>query len=199
MAPNRLVAPARRDEIIQATIRCLARDGYARFTMKTLAREVGLSQGILHYYFRDKTAILVAALEAVTTAIDRRLTQVQHTYAHQPTQHLHAVIRVCLSTAQDYPELWQVYMQLWGEMIHNEQLLAVNAALYTRMRRQMATLLTLGIRAGSFRPVEVAQAAAVVVGLIDGMALQLRFDPQALPLETAVQCCCEAVERYLRP
>lgn len=199
MAPNRIVAPARRDEIIQATIRCLARDGYARFTMKNLAREAGLSQGILHYYFSDKTAILVAALEAVTAEMDQRLTQVQQLYAKTPTQHLHAVIRTCLSTAQDSPEIWQVYMQLWGDMMHNNQLLAVNAALYSRMRRQMAALLTLGIRAGSFRRVDVTQAAAVVVGLMDGLALQLRFDPQALALETAVQCCCDAVDRYLSP
>ena len=41
MAPNKVVAPQRREQIIQATIRCLARDGYTRLTMKTLAREAG--------------------------------------------------------------------------------------------------------------------------------------------------------------
>jgi AcrR family transcriptional regulator len=59
--------------IIQATIRCLAREGYAQLTMKTLAREVGLSQGIPHYYFANKAAILVAALEAVTAELERRI------------------------------------------------------------------------------------------------------------------------------
>ena len=199
MAPNRIVAPHRREEIVQATIRCLARDGYTRFTMKTLAREANLSQGILHYYFNDKAAILVAALGAVTAELERRITQAQQAYTKDAAQRLQAVIHACLETAMECPEVWQVYMQLWSEMRHNEQLLAINAALYTQMRRQVATLLTLGLRQGAFRSVDVTQAAAVIVGLIDGMALQIMFDPQALPLTTAVQCCYEVVERYLRP
>jgi AcrR family transcriptional regulator len=189
------VAPHRREEIVQATIRCLARDGYTRFTMKTLAREANLSQGILHYYFNDKAAILVAALGAVTAELERRITQAQQAYTKDAAQRLQAVIHACLETAMECPEVWQVYMQLWSEMRHNEQLLAINAALYTQMRRQVATLL----RQGAFRSVDVTQAAAVIVGLIDGMALQIMFDPQALPLTTAVQCCYEVVERYLRP
>lgn len=34
---------------MRATIRCLARDGYAGLTMKALAAEAGLVPGILHY------------------------------------------------------------------------------------------------------------------------------------------------------
>ncbi len=199
MAPNKVVAPLRREQIIQATIQCLARDGYARLTMKTLAREATVSQGILHYYFEDKATILVAVLETVTAELDQRIAQAQAGDNNTPGQRLRAIIHTCLATTQTYPELWRVYIQLWGEMMHNERLLAINADLYVRTRRQVTALLTLGIRAGAFRSVDVTQAAAVIVGLIDGMALQLTFDPQALPLTMAVQCCCEAVESYLLP
>jgi AcrR family transcriptional regulator len=198
VAPNRIVAPHRREEIIQATIRCLARHGLARFTMKTLAQEVHLSQGILHYYFDDKAAILIAALESVTAELHRRITQAQQAHAQDAAERLRAVIQACLETAQESPEVWQVYIQLWGEMMYNEPLLAINADLYIKMRRQVAALLTLGLRQGVFRAVDTDQAAAVIVGLIDGMALQIIFDPQALPLSTAVQGCYDAVERYLR-
>jgi len=50
VAPNKRVAPLRREQIVKTTIQCLARDGYARLTMRTLAQEAGVSQGILHYY-----------------------------------------------------------------------------------------------------------------------------------------------------
>jgi AcrR family transcriptional regulator len=199
MAPNKVVAPQRREQIIEATIRCLARDGYARLTMKVLAREAGVSQGILHYYFKDKAAILVAVLEAVTADLDRRVVQAQAEGGQTPQQGLHAVIATCLSTTQTQPELWRVYIQLWGEMMHDDSLRAINADLYGKMRRQVATLLSKGMRDGAFRRVDVSQAAAMIVGLIDGMALQLTFDTQALPLDSAVQCCCETVERYLQP
>ncbi len=197
MAPNRIVAPRKRQEIVQATIRCLARDGYARLTMKTLAREAQLSQGVLHYYFADKASILVAALESVTAELDRRMTVAQQNHIHDPKQRLRAVIRACLETALDCPEVWRVYIQLWGEMMHNESLAAINADLYTKMRRHMAALLTLGMRQGTFRHLNVNHAAAIIVGLIDGVALQLMFDQQAFPLTDAVPCCYEVVERYL--
>jgi AcrR family transcriptional regulator len=199
MAPNKVVAPQRREAIIAATIRCLARDGYSRLTMKTLAREAGVSQGILHYYFKDKAAILVAVLEAVTADLERRIVQAQTEGEQTPQQGLHAVIATCLSTTQAQPELWRVYVQLWGEMMHDDALRTINADLYIKMRRQVATLLSKGIRVGAFRRVDVGQAAAMIVGLIDGMALQLTFDAQALPLDSAIPCCCETVERYLRP
>src|SRR5437870_10075827 len=72
MSPRRGVAPLRRAAIVRATIRCLARDGYSGLTMKRVAREAKVSQGILHYYFRDKRTILVAALETVAADLDRR-------------------------------------------------------------------------------------------------------------------------------
>src|SRR5256712_7772419 len=73
MSPKRGVAPIRRTAIVRATIRCLARHGYTGLTMKKVAREAGVSQGILHYYFADKRAILLAALETVTADLDRRV------------------------------------------------------------------------------------------------------------------------------
>ena len=77
MSPKVGVAPLRREQIVRATIRCLARDGYAGLTMKKVARTAGVSQGILHYYFADKRAILVAALEMVMADLDRRVAAAQ--------------------------------------------------------------------------------------------------------------------------
>ena len=48
MSPRPTVRPERRAAIVRATIRCLARDGYARLTMKRVAAEAGMTPGILH-------------------------------------------------------------------------------------------------------------------------------------------------------
>ena len=72
MSPKVGMGPVRREQIVRATIRCLAREGYTRLTMKKVAREAGVSQGILHYYFEDKRAMLAATLEVVTRDLDRR-------------------------------------------------------------------------------------------------------------------------------
>ena len=53
---------ARRDEILAATWRVIARDGIARATIRAIAREADCSRGILAHYFDDKADILGSAL-----------------------------------------------------------------------------------------------------------------------------------------
>lgn len=191
------MGPLRRAEIVRATIRCLARHGYSGLTMKKVSREAGVSQGILHYYFADKRSILVAALETVTADLDRRVAAAQARSGRDPRARLRALVRACLQAAVDEREVWLVFVEFWGEMMHDARLRAINADLYARMRRLLGALVTQGVRAGRFRRVNPTQAAAVILGLIDGVSLQVAFDPRAFDVATAARFCAEALERYL--
>jgi AcrR family transcriptional regulator len=197
MSPKVGVAPRRRAQIVRATIRCLARAGYSGLTMKTVAREAGVSQGILHYYFADKRAILVAALDAVTADLDRRVAAAQARGARDARARLRALVTACLRLALEEREFWVVFVEFWGEMMHDERLREINAALYRRMRRQIGALVAEGIRAGTFRRVDTMQAAAVILALLDGVSLQLTFEPRAFSVAAAVRICEEALLRYL--
>jgi len=197
MSPMVGVAPRRRAQIVRATIRCLARAGYSGLTMKTVAREAGVSQGILHYYFADKRAILVAALDAVTADLDRRVADAQARGARDARARLRALVTACLRLALEEREFWVVFVEFWGEMMHDARLREINAALYRRMRRQIGALVAEGIRAGTFRRVDTVQAAAVILALLDGVSLQLTFEPQAFSVAAAVRVCEDALLRYL--
>ena len=182
---------------MRATIRCLARDGYAGLTMKKVARTAGVSQGILHYYFADKRAILVAALEMVMADLDRRVAAAQARGPRDPRARLRALITACLRLATEAREFWVVFVEFWGEMMHDRRLREINAALYRRVRRQIGALVAQGIEAGTFRRVDVVQAAAVVLALVDGVSLQLTFDPRAFGAAVAVRLCEDVLTRYL--
>jgi AcrR family transcriptional regulator len=191
------MGPVRREQIVRATIRCLAREGYTRLTMKKVAREAGVSQGILHYYFVDKRAILVATLEAVSRDLDRRVAAAQSRTGRHPRARLRALVRACLDVAVRRPEVWVVFVEFWGEMLHDRRLRALNAEVYSRTRRLIGRLIGEGVRAGHFRPVDPGRAAAVVLGLVDGLSLQLTFDPAAFAVAEAARVCDDALGRYL--
>ncbi|MBI3637699.1 MAG: TetR family transcriptional regulator C-terminal domain-containing protein [Candidatus Rokubacteria bacterium] len=197
MSPKLGMAPRRREQIVRATIRCLARAGYSGLTMKKVAREARVSQGILHYYFADKRAILVAALDTVTTDLDRRVAAAQARSGRDARARLRALVRACLAAALEEREMWLVFVEFWGEMMHDGRLRALNAELYTRIRRIIAALITQGVRDGRFRRVAVTEAAAVVLGLLDGVSLQLAFDRSVFDLATAARFCDDALARYL--
>ena len=191
------MGPVRREQIVRATIRCLAREGYTRLTMKKVAREAGVSQGILHYYFADKRAMLAATLEAVTRDLDRRVAAAQSRTGRDSRARLRALVRACLEVAVSRPEFWVVFVEFWGEMLHDRRLRDLNTAVYSRTRRLIGRLIAEGVRAGRFRPVDPRRASAVVLGLIDGLSLQLTFDPEAFGVAEAARFCDDALGRYL--
>ena len=184
------MGPIRREQIVRATIRCLARGGYTRLTMKKVAREAGVSQGILHYYFADKRAMLVATLATVSRDLDRRVAAAQSRTTRDPAARLRALVRACLEVAVRRPEFWVVFLEFWGEMVHDRRLREVNAEVYARTRRLIARLITEGVRAGRFRAVDPERAAAVVLGLVDGVSLQLTFDPRAFSVAEIGRASC---------
>ena len=197
MSPKVGMGPVRREQIVRATVRCLARDGYTRLTMKKVARAAGVSQGILHYYFADKRAMLVATLTAVSRDLDRRVAAAQSRATRDPAARLRALVRACLDVAVRQPEVWVVFLEFWGEMMHDRRLREVNAEVYARTRRLIGRLVSEGVTAGHFRAVDPQRAAAVVLGLVDGVSLQLTFDPEAFSVADAARFCDDAIARYL--
>ena len=194
--PRPTVAAARREEIIQATIRCLARDGASGLRMKGVAREAGVSQAILHYYFANKRAIFIAALDTVSRDLNRRLAR-RLEGARDARARLRAVIGGCLGLADENREFWLVFVEFWGEMMHDAELARVNAALYREFRRTLGALVAHGVRAGVFRRVDPEEAGAVILALVDGISLQRTFDRRAFSRERATRFCEDAATRYL--
>jgi len=198
VSPKIGVAPERRAAIVAATIRCLARDGYAGLTMKRVAAEARLSQGILHYYFRDKRAILAAAAREVTEDLDRRVAA-EARGARGARGRLRALIRACLEVAARDRGVWTVFIEFWGETLHDRELAELNARTYARTRRLIGRLIAAGVADGAFRPVRVPEAAALVLAVLDGLSLQLTFDAGVMPLARAERVCEEALMACLGP
>jgi AcrR family transcriptional regulator len=196
VSPRPRVAPARRAAIVRATIRCLARDGYAGITMKRVAAEAGVSPGILHYYFRDKRAILASAAATVTGDLDRRVAT-EARGARSPRGRLRALLRACLKVATESRDFWTVLIALWGEALHDPELARLNRRAYARARRFLAASVTRGTAAGAFRRVAPDEAAVVMLAVVDGLSLQLTFDPGLMPLGRAVRLAEEALGTYL--
>jgi AcrR family transcriptional regulator len=196
VSPKLGMAPVRREQIVRATIRCLARDGYAGLTMKRVAAEAAVSQGILHYYFTDKAAMLAAAARRVTLDLDRRVAA-EARGARSARDRLRAVIRACLRTAVDNRDFWTVFIEFWGEAFHDRRLAAVNRQAYARARRLLGAGLAQGVSAGEFRRINVEEAAVVVLAVLDGLSLQLTFDRGVMTLPRAARAAETVLFRYL--
>ncbi len=63
------VASGRRAQIIDATMRLIARDGVTGLSTRKIAREAPVNLATLHYLFGSKDDLLLAVLDAVTSSM----------------------------------------------------------------------------------------------------------------------------------
>jgi AcrR family transcriptional regulator len=58
-------AEDRREQLVDAAIRVMTRDGVARATTRAIAGEAGLPLGVLHYAFHSKQELMTVVTEAI--------------------------------------------------------------------------------------------------------------------------------------
>lgn len=69
-----MIARSQRERLLEATVRVVARKGYAATTVTDLTREAGISRTTFYEMFEDKEACFLAAYDAAIEALVRRVT-----------------------------------------------------------------------------------------------------------------------------
>lgn len=54
-----------RERIVDAGVRCIARDGVAGASMAVIALEAGVSKALLHYHYHDRATLLAEIVERI--------------------------------------------------------------------------------------------------------------------------------------
>ena len=126
-ARRRLPAQERRGQLMDASIRLLARDGFPRTTADAIAAEAGVSKGLIWRHFDDLTDLLhqsgLHALRQITQAVAHEL---------DFTAPVPDVIRAAIAVASRVPTRWpeqhRAIQQLTGSLRDSEGALVVSAA-----------------------------------------------------------------------
>lgn len=63
---------ARKRQIVEALMTVMATSGYAGATIPLIAKEAGLTSGLVHYHFDSKQSILIALVQHMVELIDVR-------------------------------------------------------------------------------------------------------------------------------
>lgn len=64
--------PERRADIVAALLVVIAAHGYEGATIQQIAKQAGLTPGLVHYHFRDKREILIALTQVLSDHIHER-------------------------------------------------------------------------------------------------------------------------------
>lgn len=177
---SRPASSARQAEIIDATVRVIARDGLSAASLRAIAREIGYTTGVVMHYFRDKQELLVAAAETVFGPFDRLLAE-----ALAMPDSFEGLRRVCVLPLPTTPAtrvIPRLYAQVLAAAETEPAFAEAFRVRYGVIRDGVRTLLANGQCNGSFRPdFDPADECDVLCALVDGLALHAVSEPDRFP------------------
>ncbi|MEQ1567210.1 MAG: TetR/AcrR family transcriptional regulator [Myxococcota bacterium] len=186
------VRELRRGQIVAAARAIVAERGLDALTFSALEERLSFSRGAITWHFRDKRDLVHAVLEDAIDQIDAD-THAAAKAEPDLSARLRAVIRR-MTTGWLSSNAGATLVAFWGTLGSDVDAAGKNVALYRRYRAYSTELVRLGQQRGEFAPeVDPDAMGAVIVGMVQGVALQALFDPGAVPLDRAIEAAADAV------
>jgi len=180
MARTPKVVEDRREQIIDAALRVFAQKGYSKATNKDIAREAGITPGLIYYYFESKEALLNALIETYTPL--QLLHSVPPEVFNLPPE---AFLRTMLSQVFKIVEnenMVSLIRVMVPEFIHGTSITTIPFKAFERIFSFLGGYFEAKVASGELRPLDASLTVQTIVGCMIGFVLrrQLVRDPIAL-------------------
>lgn len=175
-------------QIVAAATRCIARKGYARTSLNDIAREAGMSKGAVHYHFPTKEALVAKVLETACDAVAERTRDAWQTGGNDPFEALRAAIRELWAVRLSRSDEVAVVADLLAQALHDETLRPQLAGYYRFASAQTTEHLVTVLASFGLQPkVSPELIPRLLLGLLDGLVLQVFVDPEVIDADELVR------------
>ncbi|HSD23720.1 MAG TPA: TetR/AcrR family transcriptional regulator [Solirubrobacterales bacterium] len=175
---SRELSGDRAQRIVEAMRSSVARRGIAGSTFEHVAREAGVSRGLLHYYFGTKEALLV---EVVRRDTEHRIARLDQPLGE--AQSVDEVLEILVADLQDSiqnePGFWVLLFDLFTAGRRNPEIQREVGELFNRTRDHVAEILSAKQAEGVISPsTDINAVVALLFAMADGIALQVLSDSE---------------------
>jgi len=160
-----------RDRILQAAFAVLSRQGYENTSIKEIAEEAGVAQGLVHYYFKSKQQLVLGVLAEVCMKMQVQEVMEGEAGAMAAFENFKAMLRDSRATHA-------LYLQLIAVGIHDKE---IGAGILDFVRTDRAHTEDIARKVLAERELSPSAArpiAGVVWGAILGIMIQHLVDPE---------------------
>jgi len=106
----------RRQQLIDATMRVLARNGYSQTTLSNVAAEAGVSHGLVNFHFESKEKLLTATLMFMAAEYRQNWQAALKTAGDDPAKKLAALLEADFNGVVWTQERSACWCAFWGEV-----------------------------------------------------------------------------------
>jgi len=172
------IASYRKRQITRAAYEIIAEKGYYNFTMMDIAKQAGVSSGLIHHYFKDKENMLVTLLremqQNVRSSLDRALER-----ESDPREKLGIFIDQGFNLVENEREYIYVTFDFLTQIKFNERMQRILSKLYRGYRETLSQILREGKEQGIFKDVDEHYIATIFTSIMLGFEQQYIVDNTA--------------------
>lgn len=183
----------RRQQLIDATMKCIARRGIGGTTLSDVAKEAGLSQGIVNLHFESKDNLLRETLEALAGEYRSQFERALGRASESPAAGLQALMELDLSPSICQPAKLAVWFAFWGEVKSRPTYRKICDEIDSYYDRVVERLCGEIIAEGGYDHITAGQAAMALTSMTNGLWLSCLISPQEWNRHTAL----DALKSYL--
>jgi AcrR family transcriptional regulator len=184
----------RRNEILDVTCDVVIERGFGATRVQDVARQVGVSTGLIHYHFDNKDALLSAAF-AHAAARDLQRLEAELASVVGPVAKLLKLIEIYAPEVAEAG--WMLWIDAWGEALRNPILRQISQDLDIAWKQELEAVVVEGVEAGVFTCTDPHGAAWRMAALLDGLAVQVVVHDKAVTMSELTDWVLLSAEREL--
>lgn len=189
---NQALRDASRERLLAAAMRLFSRHGYSATSVRSIAGEAGVAQGLLYSHFRGKEELLKALFRRSMDDVRESFVAVGEP-GGDPRSRLERLVSASLAILRRNLEFWRL---AYGVRMQEEVVAALGPYLKAWTGEILAALEAI------FRPSHPADAAvqaALFFAAFDGLCQHFVLDPGQYPLEAVSRSLLERFAPAGRP
>ena len=183
----------RRRQLVDATIKCIARKGMGCTTLGDVAGEAGLSQGIVNLHFESKDNLLNETLTFIAEEYKTQFNRALEKSGPDAADKLRALMELDLRPSILDRRKLAVWFAFWGEVKSRptyRRICEASDEYYDEVVRSLCDEL---IKDGRYKNVSANAASTVLTSMTNGMWLSCLISPKLFDRHEAMQ----AIDEYL--
>lgn len=168
----------RRQQLIDATIKCISMKGLGSTTLADVASEAGLSQGIVNLHFDSKDNLLAETLIFLAEDYDLEFRQALENSLPNPAAKLLALMELDLKPSICDRKKLAVWFAFWGEVTAVPTYQKICSARERKYEDIMRALAQEIIVEGGYADIDARVTAEALSSLTDGLWLSCLINPK---------------------
>ncbi len=179
------MADENRLKIVQAFYKCVVNEGFAKSSIRKVAKEAGVLPSTHHHYFKDRDEMISETVEYFTNLISNGFVPEKKQREHEKDL-LDEGLEYIFSSAMINNEHTGFFLECLAEARHNPKVRESIAKLFCHFREIILEQLNCNKEFKNFNDAQKKVVASMIIAMHEGVELQWFADSDAVSLQDSL-------------